>query len=83
MINITSETRVKNCNSCGRAEADKTHKDSGFKRISFRVGENTGSNIVILCPKCFALLGTYIETVLRDEDTAEIQKKTCFTDNDI
>lgn len=78
MITITPETQVKNCGSCGRIEVDKKHKDTGFKRISFRVGDNAGANIIILCPKCFSLLNAYTDTVLRQCDDTEIRKKTDF-----
>lgn len=78
MITITPETQVKNCGSCGRIEVDKEHKDTGFKRISFRVGDNAGASIIILCPKCFSLLNAYTETVLRQCDDTEIRKETDF-----
>jgi hypothetical protein len=81
MIEIVPETRIKCCNSCGRTETD--HKDNGFKTIKFKVGDNAGSSIVILCPKCFELLGQYVETVLREEDDKEIHQKTCFVCTDV
>lgn len=82
MIKIEPETRVKSCNSCGRSESGKDHTDTGYKTILIKVGDNAGSNKIILCPKCFSLLGTYIETVLRDEDDTEIQKMTDFINDE-